>query len=147
MKNILENKYLQHYHITAVGIQVIQKKVSQQDHFNVHHIHHVHIVIVNNVHHLIIIKNLLKIHQEIHQRQIQQLIKISIHQTFIIVFFNKNNLYQLVDLIHILNHYLKQQLNLQYNKNELEQLQQNDEDIYLVIVHFGQEHKHNNLLI
>jgi hypothetical protein len=51
-----------------VGIQVIRKKVFLLDPINVHYIHHVHIVIVNNVHRLIIIKNLLRIHH----RQIYQ---------------------------------------------------------------------------
>jgi len=139
----LVNKYFPKLiEIVVVEILVILKKVLQQQqdlYQNHHYINHVHIVIVNNVHHLIIIKNLLKILQLIHQRQIQ----LSIHHNFIMKFFKKNKLYQQVDLIHILNHYQKQQYN--NNKNDQEQLQLNDDEIYLVIVHFGEEHKHNNL--
>lgn len=90
----------------VVVIQDIQKKVLQQQQslqLNVHYTLHVHIVIVNNVHHLINMINLLNIIYPIHhQRQIRQLIKIFKQR----ISFQHNH-YQLVDLIHILNHYRK----------------------------------------
>jgi hypothetical protein len=152
-KNLLEkviNKYIQEIiHIVEEVIQVIPKIVLQQQqylHQNVHYIHHVLIVIANNVHHFRIIENQLGIRHRIHHRQIQLFIKKSIMNSFIIDLVNKNNLYQPVDPIHILNHYQRRRRRkLQYNEKEL--WQSNDEGIYLVIVHFGQKHNHNNRLI
>jgi hypothetical protein len=138
-------KYLEILRIAEEVIQVIQKIVLQQrqyHHQNVHYIHHVLIVIVNNVHHFRIIENRWRILHQIHHRQIQRFIK----RIFIVDLLNKNNHYQLVDLIHILNHYQKRQRRkLQYNERNL--WQANDEDIYHVIVHFGLKHKHNRQLI
>ena len=131
----------------AVEIPVILKIVSLLRTFrqrNVHYIPHVLIVIVNNVHRFINIKNHSNISLQIHQRQIQRLIEkfrqqriSSIHRCYKLI----NNHYQLVDPIHILNHYRK--VVRRFREKNLQSIN-DDDDIYLVIVHFGIEHNNNN---